>query len=92
MISSPLYLEGVTAYAKAAQTPSHSRILNLEQIWLKVEILLEHPISPELISTSIPSAGVFPQIGGPLLQKSAQSLANLTVNKGLRLVQHKCKP
>ena len=67
MISTPLYLQGVAAYAEAAQTPSHSRILNLIQISLKVEIMLELPVGAKLIPTSIPSARVIPQIGIPLL-------------------------
>ena len=53
LISTPLYLQGVAAYAEAAQTPSHSRILNLRQIWLKVEITLELPVGSKLIATSI---------------------------------------
>ena len=55
MISSPLNLEGVAAYAKAAQTPSHSRILNLENMaqgTCRNPAQLEHPISPELINYS----------------------------------------
>ena len=94
----PLYLQGMAAYAEAAQTPSHSRILNLRQIWLKVEITLELPVGAKLIPTSIPSARVIPQIGIPLLQKTVtHSLANLTqklstVVKGFGLVEHICKP
>ena len=98
MISTPLYLQGVAAYAEAAQIPSNSRILNLRQIWLKVEITLELPVGAKLIPTSIPSARVIPQIGIPLLQKTVTpSLANLTqrlstVVKGFGLVEHICKP
>ena len=42
MISTPLYLQGMAAYAEAAQTPPHSRIFNLIQIWLKVEIIVKN--------------------------------------------------
>ena len=97
VISTPLYLQGMAACAEAAQTPSHSRILYLKQIWLKVEITLELPVGSEFVPTSIPSARVIPQIGIPLLQKTVtHSLANLTqklstVVKGLGLVEHICK-
>jgi len=46
----------VTAYAEAAQTPSHSRIIYLEKKRRNIELLLELPISPQLISPPVPSA------------------------------------
>ena len=93
VISTPLYLQGMAACAEAAQTPSHSRILYLKQIWLKVEITLELPVGSEFVPTSIPSARVIPQIGIPLLRENSHSFAGQSHSKvvhccqGLRVVR-----